>query len=1172
MVLDVILRTLQRGLLRATPHWVIRTCAALFLMYSIPVSAGDNDRLDVLLQAIDGLDDSAVEDVIRRLHEPPPESTNPANEEFFERYVRPVLAEHCFECHGPDVQENGLRLDGRDAILKGGERGPAIVPGDASTSRLVNAIRRESELKMPPETELPADAVDALTEWIVMGAPWPEGRPIIASDKIDAIRDSHWAYQPVRNPELPTVVNASWIRNDLDRFVLARIESAGESPSLEADRRTLIRRASYDLTGLPPTMDDVAAFAADDSADAYERMVDRLLDSPRYGERWARHWLDVARYSDTKGYVFEEDRFFPYSHTYRDYVVQAFNDDVSYDRFIVEQLAADLLDLGDDQRPLAAMGFLTLGRRFLNNVHDITDDRIDVVTRGLLGLTVSCARCHDHKYDPIPAADYYSMYGVFRSTREPAVNELPLLADPDPDDPLYQEYLRLLEEKQTEHQTFRHDWHVKLLTEAREDAGAYLLAAHDTREITDNAPFRELAKERDLHWFLLDRWRNYLKPLAETPGPIFTPWFEFAAMETEDFVEGAKALTDRLQNDEAYRKSLNPLVAEAFEDEPPSTMNEVADRYGELLRSVNSEWFNLLASQTQIAIQTDVAFSLPLRLLDDDAEALRMVLYAKDSAANFPESNIDQLIDIPTRNRNSDLRRAIQAHQATHPGRPDRASALAETLPPFEPYVFKRGKPGQKGDAVPRQFLAVLTEGERVPFQEGSGRLELAQSIANRDNPLTARVFVNRVWAHHFGEPIVGTTSDFGVRSDAPTHPDLLDYLATKFMDDGWSIKNLHRTIMQSAAYRQSSSGASPTSDPENRLLTRQNSKRLDFEAMRDSLLAASGLLDLEMGGPAAPITTEPFTTRRTLYGQIERQNLPGLFRTFDFATPDAHSPRRYRTTVPQQALFLMNAPFSVQQARALVTDISTADCKDEERVQRLYHRVLQREPQPDEFEFADQFIERYETAPDQAPPPLPIWQYGYGAVDEDSGHVVSFTPLEHYSEKKWHAAEKIPDEEFRYVSLHARGGHTGRDNDHAAIRRWIAPRDAIVNIRGELKHESDKGDGVAGYIVSNRDGILWQGDAHDSETDSDIERVLLSKGDVIDFVVTCKSGDGYDSFSWSPTIKVAESLDGNPGGRLEWSSRSDFEGPQPDPPTPLDAWEAYAQALLLSNEFLFVD
>lgn len=1162
MVVDVIVRLYKRIVLGglAASLWVLGATAF-----------ADDDPVANLVDAVDQLDATAIEDILRQLAEPPapPEPVAPESEEFFERFVRPVLAEHCFECHGPDLQENGLRLDDRAAIIAGGEHGPAIVPGDPAASRLVTAIGRKSDLKMPPETELPPEAVEALTHWVAMGAPWPEGRPIIAGDKVDVIRASHWAFQPIQNPAPPVVNDAAWVRNEIDRFVLARIEDAGLTPAPEADRRTLIRRASFDLTGLPPTMDEVTAFVNDQSAEAYELMIDRLLASPRYGERWARHWLDVARYSDTKGYVFQEDRFFPYSHTYRDYVVRAFNEDLPYDQFILEQLAADLLDLGDDKRPLAAMGFLTLGRRFLNNVHDITDDRIDVVSRGLLGLTVACARCHDHKYDPIPAADYYSLYGVFRSTREPEVDELPLIADPNPEDPQYQEFQRLLDEKKGEYTAFRYEWHVKLLAEARETVADYLLAAHDTRDVTETAPFRELAKERGLHWSLLDRWRNYLKPFAETPGPIFGPWIELGALGEEGFAVGANALTERIKTDAAYRGSLNPRIADAFAETPASSMEDAANRYGTILRAADTEWTNLFAAQTQIAIQTGGAVALPERLPDDAGESLRQVFYGKDSATNFPDSSIELLVDLSARDTISRLRRAVQAHQATHPGRPDRAPVLAETLPPFDPYVFKRGKPGQQGDAVPRQFLAVLTDGERQPFQEGSGRLELARAIASPDNPLTARVLVNRVWAYHFGTPIVSTASDFGVRSAPPTHPDLLDYLATHFMENGWSIKELHRLIMHSAAYRQSSSGEPAASDPENRLLARQNPKRLDFEAMRDSLLATSGALNLEMGGPSTPITTEPYTTRRTIYGQIERQNLPGVFRTFDFATPDAHSPGRFKTTVPQQALYLMNAPFSVQQARTLLANVGESN--DDERARQLYHRVFQRDPRPEELELAHAFIARYQTAADQPPPPPPIWEYGYGEVNIESGNV-AFTPFEHFSEDKWHAGEKIPDETYGYVSLHFRGGHTGRDNAHAAIRRWIAPRDAMVRITGVFRHENAEGDGVAGYIVSSQDGVLWQGDAHNSAPKSVVESVRVAKGDIIDFVAACKSTDGYDSFLWSPEIKVIETLDGDPAGRLEWTCRGDFEGPRPPLPEPLNAWEAYAQALLMSNEFMFVD
>jgi mono/diheme cytochrome c family protein len=1155
-----------------TMRRVFLTIAALAcVVFGIGGTAAAQDAaVDDLVKAVEGLDDAAIASVIDALNQPPATAATPEQEEFFERHVRPVLAEHCFECHGPEQKENELRVDGLETLLTGGKRGPAIVPGDPDASVLIQAIRGGGNLKMPPKSDIPAEAIEALTHWVAMGAPWPEGRPIVVGDRVDAVREKHWAYQPVRNPVPPEVENEAWVRDDIDRFILRRLKDAGLEPSEAADRRTLLRRASYGLTGLPPTMDELNAFLADETPDAYNNMIDRLLASPRYGERWARHWLDLARYSDTKGYVFEEDRFYPYSHTYRDYVIRAFNEDVPYDRFIVEQLAADLLDLGEDKRPLAAMGFLTLGRRFLNNVHDITDDRIDVVTRGMLGLTVSCARCHDHKYDPIPAADYYAMYGVFRSTHEPGVEELPLISEPDPEDPQYQEYQQLLEEKVAEHQAFRREWHVKLLAEAREKAADYLLAAHDTRDITENAPFRELAKERGLHWHLLDRWRNYLKTQTETPGPIFTPWFDFAALAPETFAEDAKAIVDRIKNDAAYRDALNPRIAEAFNAEPPASMADVANRYGNVLRAADAEWVNRLAAHTQIAIQTGTAPTLPDALPDANAEALRQVLYAKNAAANFPENEIDELVDIPTRNRNTQLRRAVQSHQATHPGRPDRAPVLLETAQPFDPYVFKRGKPGNKGEDVPRRFLAVLTDGEPQPFENGSGRLEFAQAIASRDNPLTARVFVNRVWMHHFGAPIVGTTSDFGVRSDAPTHPDLLDHLATWFMDNGWSVKALHRKIMNSAAYRQVSTGKNAKTDPENRLLARQNAQRLDFEAMRDSLLFAAGTLDDDMGGPPVDITDEPFTTRRTVYGLVERQNLPGLFRTFDFASPDAHSPGRFETTVPQQALYLMNAPFAVQQARTLLDATDTPETG--ERVRTLYHRTLQRDPSADEIELAKRFVESYEAAPEQAPPPPPVWQYGYGEINEETGKTESFTPFERYSDGRWHPAERVPDEQFGYVSINERGGHTGRDNAHAAIRRWIAPRDAFVKIGGTLRHENENGDGVRGYIVSEKDGILWQGDAHNAAPSSVIEKIQVSEGDVLDFAATCKDGDSFDSFLWSPDIEVVEPLDGNPAGRLAWDSRDDFEGPRPERPAPLTAWEAYAQALLLSNEFMFVD
>ncbi len=504
--------------------------------------------------------------------------------------------------------------------------------------------------------------------------------------------------------------------------------------------------------------------------------------SPNYGERWGRHWLDVARYADTKGYVFTEERRYPYSYTYRDYVIRAFNDDLPYDQFIMQQLAADQLPLGDDKRPLAAMGFLTLGRRFLNNTHDIIDDRIDVTMRGLQGLTVACARCHDHKFDPIPTKDYYSLYGVFASSVEPA--DLPLLGKPERTEATIA-YEAELKKRQ------------EVVTKFKEDHKAELSA--------NNRKFRD-----------------------ELKG----------------------------------------------------------------------------------------------------------------------------------------LEKKVEQWKVSGPASPPRAMILADAPKPRTPRVLVRGNPGNPGPEVPRQFVEVLAGEGRKPFTKGSGRLELAQAIAAQDNPLTARVLVNRIWQHHFGAGLVRTPSDFGLRGEPPTHPELLDWLAATFVEQGWSIKQLHRTILLSSVYRQSSEGDAKTTanDPENRLLGRMNRQRLDFEALRDSLLFVGGRLDTTAGGPGVEITTAPFPTRRTVYGFIERQNLPGVFRTFDFASPDTCTAQRHTTTVPQQALFLMNSPFVVEQAKRSAAR-TNGIVKEELRIDRLYRMALGRAAEADELATALRFLSAAKAA-----------------------------------------------------------------------------------------------------------------------------------------------------------------------------------------------------------------
>jgi mono/diheme cytochrome c family protein len=752
--------------------------------------------------------------------------------EFFEKKVRPVLAENCYQCHGADKQKAGLRLDSAAAARKGGESGPAVIPGEAEKSLLLKAVRQtDPDLKMPPKGKLKDAEVADLAAWVKMGAPWPDAPVANASGS-----PKHWAFQPVQTPAVSALRTQNTVLgNPIDAFIGAKLQEKGLAFSPAVDRIALIRRLTFDLHGLPSSPAEIDAYVHDPDPDADAKLVDRLLASPRYGERWGRHWLDVARYADTKGYLFEEERRYPFAYTYRDYVIRSFNEDKPYDRFILEQLAADKLDLGDDRRPLAAMGFLTLGRRFLNNTSDIIDDRIDVTCRGLLGLTVTCARCHDHKFDPIPAKDYYSLYGVFASSVEP--KELPLIETPQ------------------------------------------RTAARDAFE-------KELAQRK-----------------AEVA---------------------------------AYRKTKQ-------------------DAFATMSRAV------ALASP-----------GLPLRAV---------AVLGPNPIEKLPADKFDKFLNKADRSKLRSLEKKVETFQANSPAAPLRAMALADAPQLVQQHVFLRGNPGNRGPDVPRQFLAVLTGPDRKPFANGSGRLDLAKAIADPKNPLTARVLVNRVWAHHFGKGLVGTPSDFGVRSDPPTHPELLDYLADRFVKDGWSIKQLHRLILLSDTYRQRSDDRPEgvKADPENRLVWKFNRQRLDLEALRDGMLAVAGRLDVTLGGPAVDLLAQPFIPRRTVYGFIDRQNLPGLFRTFDFASPDTHAPQRYTTTVPQQALFLMNSPFAVQQAKAVAARSEVVGpSQPEQRIDALYRVLYGRPPTAEEVEMGVRFVNeasRERERPEKPETKLTPWE-----------------------------------------------------------------------------------------------------------------------------------------------------------------------------------------------------
>ncbi len=733
----------------------------------------------------------------------PETKSDPAQVEFFESQVRPLLVENCFGCHGPQKHKGGLRLDSREAILKGGDTGPAMAPGEPGGSLLLEAIGYDGDTQMPPKGKLGEQDILVLTEWVKRGAPWPEsGRgavPVASTggESPKADPKDHWAFRAVVNPSLPVVKDTAWPRGAIDRFVLDRLEARGLKPVEPADKRALIRRAAFDLTGLPPTPEEIDSFVGDASEEAFARVVDRLLASPQYGERWGRHWLDVARYAEDQAHTFEA-RKYPQGYMFRDWVVRALNDDMPYDQFVSEQIAGDLLGGPESERNgrLAALGFFALGPVYYGNaIADERDDRIDTLSRGFLGLTVSCARCHDHKFDPIPTSDYYALAGVFASTQ-------------------YKEYPAAS----------------KAVIDAYEAAQAAVKAA--TAEIDT---FVSLASFRG--YFALPKSKN--------------------------------------QDERWLPDSLKPRLKE--------------------------------------------------------------------------------------------LRAELEKVKKASPPAPPVIHGLAEASAITNLKVHIRGNPDNLGEEAPRHFLAALCGGNPAPFKEGSGRVELARAIASKENPLTARVMVNRIWEHHFGRGLVATPSNFGTLGEPPSHPELLDYLASRFMTLGWSLKAIHREIMLSQTYQLSSrvDPRNQDADPDNTLLWRMNRRRLEVEAWRDSMLAVSGNLDRSLGGPSQPLTSSS-NNRRTFYGAVSRHNLDSLLRLFDFPDPNITCDRRAVTAVPLQQLFVLNSDFMVQQARSLARRL-TADptMPDELRVRRAFPLLYGRDAGDDEVQWGLEFLAQAGATPD---------------------------------------------------------------------------------------------------------------------------------------------------------------------------------------------------------------
>ncbi|GMW03051.1 MAG: hypothetical protein AMXMBFR84_41870 [Candidatus Hydrogenedentota bacterium] len=1091
----------------------------------------------------------------------------------FVQQIKPILERSCYPCHGPDKQKSSYRLDVRDIALRGGESGEtAIVPHNAQASPLNQYVSgAKPGMQMPPaDSGIPAltsEEQSLIREWINEGPSWPDA----LAGEIPENRH-HWAFQPVTRPQPPTID-----ANPIDAFIRYRLAQDNLDISPEADRRTLIRRLSFDLLGLPPSAEEVEQFVSDPGGEAYAKVVERYLASPHYGERWARHWLDVARYADTKGYVYDREEVkFTHSHVYRDWVVEALNKDMPYDQFIRLQLAADAITDGASRQHLAAMGFLTLGQRFLGVMPDIIDDRIDTVTRGLMGLTVSCARCHDHKFDPFPTADYYSLYGVFSASSERTVPLNPAELD-DARNSAFMKEMKSRESKLREIFTTRSR---ELEVRLRAQVERYLAEVPNADQLpTDD--FYQILSAEDINPTMVRRWASYIQKRGNDDS-IFGAWNRLASLPAEEFGSGVLSILAELNsfptqekvvfavNDSGAKPSVNASVLAALSNDPPGSFDEVAARYGALFQSVNDEWLAAL----QASELNDTA--TPTRLSDPNRESIRQLLYDDGSPVRVPNGaivDLEWMFDEPVRVELAKLYAEIDRWIITADGAPSYAVVLVDKPDAPMPRIFKRGNPAMPGTPVPRQFLELISGPNRKPFTAGSGRLEMAEAIASKNNPMTARVMVNRIWAWHFGKGLVSTPSDFGTRSNPPSHPELLDWLAAYLMDHEWSLKALHRQIVLSKTYRQSSMAPPDDNrveratrlDPENKLLWKYDRRRLEFEAMRDALLMASGEIDLNLGGRPVDLTAEPFNTKRTLYGRVDRQFLPPVYRNFDFPSPDMHSPQRPGTTVPQQALYLMNNAFIQGRARALAA--RTESTSERERVERFYECVYQRAPSQDEVLRSLAFIASAEAStPPPAPPQEPsAWSYGYGKLDAASGMTVEFTPLPHFTGSAWQGGPAWPDGATGWAQLTAEGGHPGNDLDHAVIRRWTAPVAGKVNISGRIVHARTEGDGIVARIVSSRSGTLGVWYMHNTSSDSNLFDIAVEAGDAIDFMVDIREVLNSDEHLWAPVVTLT-------GTTTAWDARKEFAGPYEAPPLPLNAWEKFAQVLLSSNEFLFVD
>ncbi|MBL6763526.1 MAG: DUF1553 domain-containing protein [Verrucomicrobiae bacterium] len=1142
---------------------------------------------------------------------------SPQDLEFFEAKIRPALIEHCYDCHSAESKvKGGLQVDGKVALLKGGTSGAAIIPRQPSKSLFVKAIRyTDSDMQMPPDGKLPDSVIADFEEWIRMGAPDPRVGKAAAVLKSDADREKakeHWGFQPIVKPAVPEPKTniRSWAKNEIDYFIQAKLEEKGMVPSIQADKLTLIRRAYFDLIGIPPSMEQVKNFMADDSPSAYEKVIDELLNSEHYGERWGRYWLDVARYADTRGEQNNNrmaDNRLLHAWTYRDWVVNAVNKDMPYDKFLQYQIAADLMS-GAKQEDLAALGFLSIYRA-VNNKQEVIDDQIDVVTRGMMSLSVYCARCHDHKFDPVTTKDYYGLYGVFDSIKvsenKPIIEDMTEVQQR----PEYQSYLNEKSRLLAELNEFRREKLTEYLGDAKMNTSRYMVFAR-LMDVTDQFKLASRADEDmfeeryELDADLAKSWNRFLKEKSRKPDSVFTPWRDYIALSSTNFFNESKKLAKKYYSDGKAAKGLNAYVAKAFAS-PARDLNDVAARYASLFAKGEEAWVNALSRNArERVIKKDEEIKEITKLEDSDMEELRQVYYGRRAPANVSYNQLARKDNNRIGNQERRWHNDIELLEMNHPGSPKRAMSVEDLPRPREPRVFAKGDPSKPGDTVPRKFIEVL-EPNGGRFTRGSGRLELAYKVASAKNPLTARVAMNRVWMNHFGAPIVRTPTDFGVRAAEPTHPELLDYLSAWFIERGWSMKRVHKFIMTSATYQQASDVRPKymVEDSANMTFWRMNRRRLDFEGFRDSLLSVSGMLDDTVGGPPYNPLEMPLIPRRTMYSYIDRRNLPDVFRTFDFANPNMTQGERFSSTVPQQALYMMNSPFVAELARNVVERADVKSKIDErQKIDALYETAFQRKPSELEVRLGMNFLKQQQEV-EAARKPSQIWVYGFGPYDPAKKRLLRFTELPHYSilDGAYQAADTYPDSRLGALRVGADGGSPGPNRSLAAIRRWRSPISGTVSIDGILEHLGNEGDGMEAYIVFKEQFEVGRFIAFNGDQPTKVPKLRVAAGDTIDFVVNCRGNDNGDVFYWAPTIKATSGQSdttgvveaffagggGNGGGmggmggaaaaaavrKNTWNASQDFYVEQEDAALRmLTSWEKFAHVLLLSNEMMFFD